>query len=142
MSSTAVAAQQGFTQLLATALEGEEPHVSFAGTAKLPKTTEVVWVLPVRDYSKTPGEQFDVETYDLAVRFEVFRPGETGGGAADTRRWALIDLAESELKRVDFHGFRTKGGDVVVRDQSLDPYDKGWVAVSVVTFTCENWLKP
>lgn len=137
--SSAVAAQQAFTQLLTDALEDAPAHVSFAGTAKLPKTTELVWVLPVRNYRKTPAEQFDIENYDLAARFEVFRTGEFSGGDADARRWELIDLAEAELKRVDFHGFHSKGGDVIVREESLDPYTEGWVAASIVTFSVEVW---
>lgn len=139
MPSTAVDAQQALVDLLQEADVFAGAHVTFAGTGKLPKTEEVVWVLPVRNYRLDPGEQFYTETYDLTVRFEVFRTGEDSGGDADARRWELIDATDEELRRVDFHGYASKGGLVIVTDASLDLYDKGWVAVSVVTFGTETW---
>lgn len=142
MSSTAVAAQNAFVDLLADADAFTDAAVLFAGTGKLPRTTELVWVMPVKGYRRTPGEQFDIETYDLVARFEVFRTGDEAGDDADARRWELIDAADDELKRVDFHGYRTKGGELIVDQDSLDLYDKGWVAVSIVHFGTETWLRP
>lgn len=138
--STAVAAQETFLELLKGASAFADAAVLFAGTAKLPKTTELVWVKPVTNYRRRPGEQFDTETFDLVARFEVFRTGEDSGADADARRWALIDAADDELHRVDFRGYRTKGGDLAVLQASLDLYDKGWVAVSEVSFSTETWL--
>lgn len=139
--STAPAAQQAFVELLQAAEAFDDAAVMFAGTGKLPKTEEIVWVLPVRSYERVPGEQLTIERFDLAVRFEVFRAGEFAGGDADTARWALIDAADTELKRTDFHGYYSKGGDLAVEEHSLALYDKGWVAESIVTFACEVWMR-
>lgn len=141
MSASAVAAQNAFVELLDNATAFDNAAVSFAGAGKLPKKFEIVWVLPVREYRREPGEQYNLETFDLVARFEVFRSGEQSGGDADAQRWALIDAADDELKRTDFHGYRTRGGDLIVLEHHLDLYEKGWVASSEVAFGVANRLR-
>lgn len=136
MSSTAPAAQQALVELLAAALP--TVHVAFAGSGKLPKTNELVFVLPVRNYHRAPGEQSTIEGYELAIRVEVFRSGEETGQDADARRWELIDAVDAELRRTDFKGYYSRGGELATAQESLDLYDKGWVASSVVTFAVEG----
>lgn len=142
MPSTAVDGQSEFLSLLEAAFPDPTTHVGFAGSGKTPKQYELVWVLPVRNYRKQPAEQFDVETYHLAVRVLVLKPGDSSTTAADAdgRRWEIIDAAENALLRADFHGFRTHGGEVLVEEAALDLYDKGWVADSTVLFGCATRL--
>lgn len=139
MPSSAVDAQEAFVELLAAAEAFADAAVLFAGNSKLPDTFELAWVMPVRNYRLEPGEQFRTETYDLVARFEVFRSGDDAGADADARRWDLIDAADAELRRTDFRGYYSKGGELEVVQASLDHYDKGWVAVSLVTFGVEVW---
>lgn len=141
MPSSAVAAQDAFVDLLQAAAAFDDATVIWGGSGKLPKAMDLVVVLPVRNYRLEPGEQFRTEFYDLAAQFWVARTGETSGDEADARRWALIDAADEELRRTDFHGYGSRGGDLAVVEESLDLYDKGWIAASVVTFGTETWTR-
>lgn len=139
MASTVVSAQDAFVDLLTDLTTFAGVHVAFGGTAKLPKLRENVWVLPARNYRKDPAEQSRTETYDLIAQFEVFRIGETSGHEADERCWELIDAADAELTRKDFHGYGSRAGELAVIDRALGFQDDGWVSVMLVSFGVETW---
>lgn len=138
MPSSAPQAQEDLANLLDTSLP---LSVKFMRAATRPDAKQLVWVLPVRNYRRTPGEQGWIEEYEVAVRIEVFATGEDSGAAVDLDRWEMIDAVDDVLRKADFMGYYSKGAELAVAESSLDQYDKGWVASSVVTASVERRMR-
>lgn len=139
MPSSAPQAQQELANLLDTALP---LPVEFMRAGKRPDANQLVWVLPVRNYRRAPGEPTGwIEEYDVAVRIEAFAPGEDTGAEVDQARWDLIDTVDTVLAQSNFMGYRDRGSELAVVEETLTPYDKGWVASSVVTASVEHRMR-
>lgn len=130
--SSVPAVNTALYDLLKARLTGSS--VTYGRPGKLPKgtgTVTVAYILPARNYTVVPGEQYKIETYDAAVQIEAFVPGDDVAADADTARWALIDACLGVLYGAPIPGLQTDDQLTVAEDTNT-PYDKGWVATSVI----------
>lgn len=99
---------------------------------------KLVYMHAPRNWRLGAGEQHRIETFDFAFAVETYAPGEDSAATADDARWDIVWAIHERLKKTDLAGYETKGKPLTMVECGLTPYDKGWVAHSILTVGMER----